>query len=81
MNETKKWYQSTSLWGGVVALLASLFSAINMIWSGVVDPEVIEQLQSEQLVEAIEVVIASAVAVVGSIVAIIGRLKAKDKIE
>ena len=54
---------------------------VNMIWSGAVDPEVIETLQSEQLVEAIEVIVAACVAVAGSIVAIIGRLKAKDKIE
>lgn len=81
MNSTKKWYQSSGFWGGATALLASAFMLANMIWSGVVDPDVIETLQSEQLVEAIDVIIAAGVAVAGSIVAIIGRLKAKKEIE
>jgi hypothetical protein len=81
MNSTKKWYQSSGLWGGATALLASAFMLANMIFSGAVDPEVIETLQSEQLVEAIEVIVAACVSTAGAIVAIIGRLKAKDKIE
>lgn len=81
MNESKKWYQSTGFWGGVTALLASALLLANIIWSGAVDPEVIETLQSEQLVEAIEVIIAACVGVVGSVVSIIGRIKANKQIE
>jgi hypothetical protein len=64
MIDTKPWYQSRSIWGGLVALLAGI--------AGIVGVE-IDAGTSEALVLALT----NGAAAVGAVIAILGRLAAQ----
>ena len=67
MNETKDWYKSKAVWGGIVAAVSGM---LVMFGVGAVEGE------EESIVE----LIMQAVAIVGGIVAIVGRLVAKSRL-
>ena len=68
MEETKKWYMSKSVWGGMIAVAAAVAGAFGFS-IGVEEQSILAE---------------SAVAVagiVGAVVAVVGRVKASKKIE
>ncbi len=67
MEETKKWWESTAIWGAVVALLGGLAG----IFGYSLGPDDQEVLTS---------ILASVAGTVGSIIAIWGRVKASKTI-
>ena len=67
MNETKDWYKSKAVWGGIVAAVSGM---LVMFGVGAVEGE------EDSIVE----LIMQAVAIVGGIVAIVGRLVAKSRL-
>lgn len=67
MNSQKKWWQSKTVWGGVVAISAGAAGVFGIT----VGP--VEQLQ---LVEYL----AAAGAAIGGLIAVYGRVSAKDEI-
>lgn len=68
MEENKKWYESRTVWGGLVAVgAAAAGAALNVT----VDTDTQEQIVG---------LVMSAVAIVGAAVSIYGRLKAEKKI-
>jgi len=68
MNESKKWYQSKSVWGGMVSLLAVLLGVFGYSIGGG---------DQSSLVDALTLLGGA----VGSIVAIYGRVKASKRVE
>lgn len=67
MNDSKKWYQSKSVWGGIVALLAVLLGAFGYsIGDG----------DQSALIDSLSVIGGA----VGSLVAIYGRVKASKRV-
>jgi hypothetical protein len=68
MLDSKKWWQSEGIWGGVAALVATVAGFLGYAVS------------AEDKV-AIEAVLASIVAAVGSLFAIHGRIRASKRIE
>jgi uncharacterized membrane protein len=64
MNEMKPWYQSRSIWGGIVALAA----AIAGVFGAPLDAATHEALATA---------LTSAAAAIGAVVAILGRLAAE----
>lgn len=86
METTKKWYQSKTIWGIIIAALG--FVMTNLL--GVQDITLPENADFEQLkayAEAIKaaqgnvgLIISQIMSVVGTILAIIGRVKAEEKI-
>ncbi|QDP59291.1 MAG: hypothetical protein Tp136SUR676911_30 [Prokaryotic dsDNA virus sp.] len=67
MKDSKKWYQSKSVWGGIVALLAVLLGAFGYSITGDDQSLLIDSLS----------IIGGAV---GSLVAIYGRVKASKRV-
>lgn len=63
----KKWWESTGVWGGVVAVLAGVAGFIGLDAVGVAAD--------------LDQVITGALSVVGGIVAIVGRFRARKQIE
>lgn len=63
MDDVKRWYQSKTIWGGLVALIAAL--------AGLVGIELDAATGS-----ALTVALSQAAAAIGAIVAIVGRLEA-----
>jgi len=71
MKDTKGWYQSKTIWGAIISIVATL---ISILTHKTISPET-QQVIVNQIVN-----IATAVAAIaGGIMAIVGRLKA-DKI-
>lgn len=66
--ETKKWYQSKAVWGGIVAILSGL--------AGLVGVNVDEQTQ-----EDITNIIIEASSIIGGVLAIYGRMQADKRVE
>lgn len=83
--QTKKWYQSKTIWGIVIAALGYLMTII-----GVDNPSLPENADFEQLkayAEAIKAakgnwsaIVGESLAVVGTIVSIVGRFQADSKV-
>lgn len=65
--ETKKWYQSKAIWGGIVAVASGL--------AGLIGVEIDEQTQQDIVNVIVEVG-----SVVGGVMAIYGRLKANKEV-
>lgn len=68
MDENKKWYESRTVWGSAVVLLATAAGAFGFV---------VDEAIQGQLVDHIMAAITAA----GGIVAIWGRIKASKKIE
>lgn len=66
MTETKKWYESSGIWGAVATVVVGALSALGYATEG--------------LAENVEAVITSAAAAVTGAIALRGRLKATKKI-
>ena len=64
MTEEKPWYQSRSIWGGIVALAAAIAGLFGIPLDAATH-------------EALTVALTSAAAAVGAVVAILGRLAAQ----
>lgn len=78
MEETKKWYQSRTIWGVIVSGICKVYLVARLLlkFSGIdlpLLPEGFEQVLTDAIV-----VVAS---FVGDIIAIIGRIKAEKRIE
>ena len=71
MNETKKWYESKTIWGGIITLFAVLLG-----FFGVKIDEQTKQLLVNQTVAFVS----AASALVGSLLSIYGRIKANKRI-
>jgi len=70
--ETKSWYESKGIWGGIISVLALVAGAFGV---NELTPEVQAQLVDNA------VVLASVLAsLIGTILGIVGRLKAKSTI-
>ena len=67
MNGTKKWWESKTLWGSIIAILA----AVVQIFGYQITPEMQQQLLSQ---------ITAVTAGIGGLIAMYGRLKASKKI-
>lgn len=68
MNDSKKWYASKAVWGGIVALLAVLLGAFGYTITG--DDQ-------SALIETLSVIGGS----IGSLLAIYGRISASKKVD
>jgi protein-S-isoprenylcysteine O-methyltransferase Ste14 len=64
MNEMKPWYQSRSIWGGIVALAAAIAGLFGVSLDAATH-------------EALAAALTSAAAAIGAVVAILGRLAAQ----
>jgi len=71
MNETKKWWQSKTIWGAIVTILAIIY--------GLTTGHMPSQETQQAITNNIGQIVSAIVAIIGAITAIIGRLKA-DKI-
>jgi len=69
--DAKKWYQSKTIWGAIISILATLYSII----SG----HTVSTETQQVVVNNVQNIVSAVVAIVGAITAIYGRLKA-DKI-
>lgn len=85
MKTTKKWYQSTTIWGIVIGALGFLLSYLGV--SQPVLPENADANQIKEYVEAIKAahgnitaILSVVLSAVGTVTAIIGRFKAEQKI-
>jgi hypothetical protein len=67
MDETKQWYQSKTVWGALIAIIASLLPAMGMELDGSVQGQLADNLVS----------LAGAI---GGLVAIYGRLTAEKRL-
>lgn len=72
MEETKAWYESKGVWGGLIAMLASICAMLFGVK--------IDQGTQQQMVNSLVVIAPNAVALIGAILAIYGRIKANSKI-
>ena len=71
MEETKKWYKSKTIWGGIITIFSLLLSL-----KGIQIDEQTRQILIDQLTAT-----ASAIGtLIGSLLAIYGRIKAEKKI-
>lgn len=84
--ETKKWYQSKTIWGIVIAALGMLITE-TLGTTEIVLPENADFNQLKQYVDSIKnsqgnlaAIFGQIVAAIGSIIAIVGRVKAETKI-
>ena len=68
MEETKKWYMSKSVWGGIIAVAAAVAGAFGFTIGA-----------DEQNILAESAV--AVAGVVGAVLAVVGRVKASKKIE
>lgn len=68
MDDTKKWWESTGVWGGVVAFLVAVVPLFGY------------QINLSDK-DALEGLILGAVGGIGGIIAIIGRVRASSRIE
>lgn len=64
---TKKWYESKTIWGGIIALLAAALGAFGYV---------IDTDTQATIVELVNVIGAA----IGGLLAIIGRIKANKKV-
>ena len=71
-NETKKWYLSRGIWGGILVVLGLVLQFFGIQLSAE------EQNQISGLIIEIIAVVSE---LVGAILAIVGRVKAKTRIE
>lgn len=83
--ETKKWYQSKTIWGILIAALGYFMSRVGV--SDVVLPENADFEQLKTYAEAIKAaqgswssIIGEILAAVGAIVSIVGRFKAETTV-
>jgi len=84
--ETKKWYQSTTIWGIIVAALGFVITK----YLGVTDVTLPENADFEQLKAyavainasqgSLPSMIGEIMAVIGAVISIIGRVKAETKV-
>lgn len=65
-NQTKSWWSSTTIWGGLVAVLAGVGGAFGLDAAG--------------LASDLNELVAGVVAAVGGVVSIIGRFRARKQI-
>ena len=65
-NQTKSWWSSTTIWGGLVAIAAGIGGAVGLDAAG--------------LASDLNELVAGVVAAVGGIVSIIGRFRARKQI-
>ena len=65
-NQTKSWWSSTTIWGGLVAIVAGIGGAVGLDAAG--------------LATDLNELVAGVVAAVGGIVSIIGRFRARKQI-
>lgn len=72
MDETKKWWQSATIWGAVI----SVVSKIVMIVFGIE----ITGAEVAHITDAVVVIISTITGLIGDFVAIVGRKKASTKI-
>jgi hypothetical protein len=86
MNTTKKWYQSKTIWGILIALLGLLMTNLGV--SEPVLPENADVTQIQQYVDALkeagndtQLVISKIMAIAGCLLAIYGRFKADTLIK
>jgi uncharacterized membrane protein YraQ (UPF0718 family) len=70
--QTKKWYQSKTIWGGIIAIIAAVLS----LFGKQIDAETQDFLTNQ----AVEIATAVATMIAG-VMAIYGRFKADKKIE
>ena len=68
MEDTKKWYMSKSVWGGMIAVAAAVAGAFGF------------SIGAEEQSILAESAVAVA-GIVGAVVAVVGRVKASKKIE
>ena len=68
MEDTKKWYMSKSVWGGMIAVAAAVAGAFGFTIGA-----------DEQSILAESAV--AVAGIVGAVVAVVGRVKASKKIE
>ena len=71
MEDTKKWYLSRGVWGGIIAAVASI--------AGIVG-HTINIEQQTQIVNTIMVLVPLFASAVGGLMALYGRIKAKHKL-
>ena len=72
MNETKKWYESKTIWGGVITLLAVLLSFLGIQ---------IDEQTKQVLINETTAFASAAAALIGSLLTIYGRIKAEKRIK
>lgn len=65
-NQTKSWWSSTTIWGGLVAIVAGIGGAIGLDAAG--------------LASDLNELVAGVVAAVGGVISIIGRFRARKQI-
>lgn len=65
MVEEKQWYQSRTIWGALIAVIASLFGALGISIDGATQNDISE-------------VMLKIVSVIGALTAIYGRLSATE---
>ena len=70
--QAKPWYASKTIWGGIIALIAAVFS----LFGHQIDPET-QKFLTDQSVQIATAVAAAA----GGILAIYGRVKADKKVK
>lgn len=86
METTKKWYQSKTIWGIIIAALGFVLTNFLGV-QGITLPENADFEQLKEYTEAVKaaqgnvgLIISQAMSIVGTILAIIGRVKAEEKI-
>ena len=75
MDGTKKWWESTTIWGGAVGIIATIAGLFNIV----ISPELIDMIVNDLRVLVVGLV-ANVAAIWGMVDAIIGRFKADKKI-
>lgn len=86
METTKKWYQSTTIWGIIVAAIGFLMTSVLGV-QGIEVPQNADFDQLKAYADAIKaaegsvsVIIGQILAAVGTVTSIIGRFKAEQKV-
>jgi len=70
-NQKKPWYQSKTVWGGIIAVAAGILS----VFGKNISPEM-QQFMTDQAVQ----IATGIAAAVGGVLAIYGRIKAQGKL-
>ena len=70
--ETKKWYQSVGLWGGIIAFVATVAGMFGIV---------ISAEEQSTLATHLSTIIEGIVALVGIVLGVYGRIKATKAIQ
>lgn len=70
--ETKKWYASKTVWGGILVIVSLILRALNI---SELTPE-----EQSQIVDKIVSVVNIGMESIGAVLVIIGRIKAEKKL-